>query len=100
MPVVAHRWGGYSEYIRDGMDAFLFDTQEEALDILESLRKDVDLRMRMAAQAGIARVERYYTHPVMFSRYRAVYDQALGVTPPPPMAPPPDDSGLDLLLEG
>ena len=33
-----------------------------------------------AAQAGIARVERYYTHPVMFGRYRAVYDQALAGT--------------------
>ena len=31
-----------------------------------------------AAAAGIARVERYYTHPVMFARYQAVYDQALG----------------------
>ena len=30
-----------------------------------------------AAQAGILRVERYYTHPVMFGRYRAVYDIAL-----------------------
>ena len=30
-----------------------------------------------AAQAGLARVQRYYTHPVMFGRYRAVYDQAL-----------------------
>ncbi len=31
-----------------------------------------------AAQAGITRVERYYTHPVMFARYQAVYDRALG----------------------
>jgi hypothetical protein len=30
-----------------------------------------------AAAAGVARVERYYTHPVMFGRYRSVYDQAL-----------------------
>ncbi len=30
-----------------------------------------------AAEAGILRVERYYTHPVMFGRYRAVYDTAL-----------------------
>lgn len=30
-----------------------------------------------AAQAGILRVERYYTHPVMFGRYQAVYDRAL-----------------------
>lgn len=39
-----------------------------------------------AAQAGIARVERYYTHPVMFARYQAVYDRALGRSgdrPPP-----------------
>ena len=42
-----------------------------------------------AAQAGILRVERYYTHPIMFARYRAVYEQALkgptvtiGYTPP------------------
>ncbi len=30
-----------------------------------------------AAEAGILRVERYYTHPVMFGRYREVYDRAL-----------------------
>lgn len=30
-----------------------------------------------AAQAGITRVERYYTHPVMFGRYQRVYDRAL-----------------------
>ena len=30
-----------------------------------------------AAQAGIIRVERYYTHSVMFGRYRTVYDRAL-----------------------
>lgn len=43
-----------------------------------------------AAQAGIQRVERYYTHPVMFGRYRAVYDKALGPTPGVP----------DVVLEG
>ena len=59
-----------------------------------------EVAWHQAAQAGIARVERYYTHPVMFSRYRAVYDQALGVTPPPAAPPPVDDSGLDLVLEG
>jgi glycosyltransferase involved in cell wall biosynthesis len=31
-----------------------------------------------AAAAGVARVERYYTHPVMFARYQAVFDRALG----------------------
>ena len=31
-----------------------------------------------ASQAGIARVERYYTDSMMFARYRAVYEKALG----------------------
>jgi hypothetical protein len=48
---------------------------------------------------ALPRVERYYTHPVMFARYRAVYDQALGIAPAPP-APPGADDGLDLVLEG
>jgi glycosyltransferase involved in cell wall biosynthesis len=30
-----------------------------------------------AQQAGIARVERYYSDALMFDRYRAVYDEAL-----------------------
>jgi glycosyltransferase involved in cell wall biosynthesis len=34
-----------------------------------------------AAAAGIARVERYYTHEVMFGRYRKVYEAALGPLP-------------------
>ncbi len=34
-------------------------------------------RWQAASQAGIARVERYYTQPMMFERYRAVYDDAL-----------------------
>lgn len=32
---------------------------------------------RAAQQAGIARVERYYSDALMFDRYRAVYDEAL-----------------------
>jgi glycosyltransferase involved in cell wall biosynthesis len=31
-----------------------------------------------ASQAAIARVERYYTDTMMFDRYRAVYQKALG----------------------
>ncbi|MDY0328965.1 MAG: GT4 family glycosyltransferase PelF [Thiomonas sp.] len=37
---------------------------------------DTDL-WRAASAAGIARVERYYTQPMMFDNYRAVYDDAL-----------------------
>ncbi|MGC8703054.1 MAG: GT4 family glycosyltransferase PelF [Thiomonas sp.] len=35
------------------------------------------VRWQAASQAGIARVERYYTQPIMFDKYRAVYDDAL-----------------------
>ena len=75
LPVVAHRWGGYSEYIRDGVNAFLFDTQDEALDILESLRKDMGLRKRMGSQARKA-VEALYSP-------EAVRDRALHYLRPP-----------------
>ena len=34
-------------------------------------------RYAQAQSAGIARVERYYTQPIMFAKYRAVYDDAL-----------------------
>ena len=47
-----------------------------------------------AAQAGIARVERYYTHPVMFARYQAVYDRALGTAAAVPNTAP-DTAGID-----
>jgi hypothetical protein len=32
---------------------------------------------RSAQAAGIARVERYYTQPLMFDKYRLVYEDAL-----------------------
>lgn len=34
-------------------------------------------RYRRAQHAGIARVERYYTQPLMFGKYRAIYEDAL-----------------------
>jgi glycosyltransferase involved in cell wall biosynthesis len=34
-------------------------------------------RWHAASAAAIARVERYYTQPIMFDKYRAVYDDAL-----------------------
>ncbi|MDE2128180.1 MAG: GT4 family glycosyltransferase PelF [Betaproteobacteria bacterium] len=40
-----------------------------------------------AQAAGIARVERYYTQPIMFAKYRAVYEDALArsrLAEPPP----------------
>ena len=38
LPVVCHRAGGYAEVIRDGENGFLFDTNEEASEIISKLR--------------------------------------------------------------
>lgn len=38
-------------------------------------------RWHAAQAAGIARVERYYTHGMMFGKYRALYEKALQATP-------------------
>jgi len=39
-------------------------------------------RWQAASGAGIARVERYYTQALMFDRYRALYEQAIGAAAP------------------
>jgi glycosyltransferase involved in cell wall biosynthesis len=36
-----------------------------------------DAKWQAAAQAGVERVNRFYTHPLMFGRYREVYRRAL-----------------------
>ena len=44
LPVVCHDRGGYVEWIEHGRNGFLFDTQEEALQILLRLKEDRALR--------------------------------------------------------
>ena len=51
LPVVCERRGGYTEFIEDGVDGFLFDTSAEALVILRRLRNDPALRVRVGAAA-------------------------------------------------
>lgn len=51
LPVVCHRRGGYSEYIKDRVDGFLFDTDAEAVDILRTLKADHALRRRVGQAA-------------------------------------------------
>lgn len=51
LPVVCGRGGGYEEYISHGENGFLFDTEDEALQIVEKLRNDWDLRTRIGRQA-------------------------------------------------
>jgi glycosyltransferase involved in cell wall biosynthesis len=44
LPVVCHNSGGYAEIIDHGRNGFLFDTQEEALEILLRLKENRVLR--------------------------------------------------------
>jgi len=44
LPVVCHNRGGYVDIIDHGRNGFLFDTQQEALDILLRLKENQELR--------------------------------------------------------
>ncbi len=52
LPVVAHVSGGYTDWIRNGENGFVFREQEEAWEILTTLkaRPDICKRMRRAAR--------------------------------------------------
>jgi glycosyltransferase involved in cell wall biosynthesis len=56
LPVVAHKRGGYVEIIDHGRNGFLFDTQQEALEVLLHLKRDPALRQSVgrAARATVA----------------------------------------------
>src|SRR5215213_6457042 len=51
LAVVCHKRGGYTEWIEDGHNGFLFDTQQEALKILLMLKEDPQLRERVGKEA-------------------------------------------------
>lgn len=51
LPVVCHRRGGHAEIIGEGENGLLFDTQEEAFDLLMALRESTSLRKRLGAAA-------------------------------------------------
>jgi glycosyltransferase involved in cell wall biosynthesis len=51
LPVVCHNRGGYAEIIEHGRNGFLFDTQQEALEILLGLKEDRALRGRVGKAA-------------------------------------------------
>ncbi|MEQ1681696.1 MAG: glycosyltransferase family 4 protein [Nitrospira sp.] len=51
LPVVCHRRGGYSEYIENRVDGFLFDTDAESVEILLTLKADPALRKRVGQAA-------------------------------------------------
>ena len=43
IPVVAHRNGGYAEFIKHGVNGFLFETKDEAQKSIKKLNKDINL---------------------------------------------------------
>jgi len=51
LPVVCHESGGYAEVIEHGRNGFLFESQQEALEILLGLREDPALRERVGREA-------------------------------------------------
>jgi glycosyltransferase involved in cell wall biosynthesis len=51
LAVVCHNRGGYVEWIDDGRNGFLFESQQEALEILLGLKEDPALRERVGREA-------------------------------------------------
>ncbi len=51
LPVVCHKSGGYAEWIDNGRNGFLFESQQEALRILLGLKEDPALRERVGKEA-------------------------------------------------
>jgi glycosyltransferase involved in cell wall biosynthesis len=51
LPVVCHESGGYAEWIEHGHNGFLFESQQEAMEILLGLKEDPALRERVGKEA-------------------------------------------------
>jgi len=59
LPVVCHRAGGYSRFIENGRNGFLFETDAEALGIMLRLRSDHGLREAVGKAARRTAEELY-----------------------------------------
>jgi glycosyltransferase involved in cell wall biosynthesis len=57
LPVVCHNRGGYAEIIDHGRNGFLFESQQEALEILLRLKEDRALRERVGREARLTAEE-------------------------------------------
>ncbi len=67
LPVVAHVYGGHKDFIEHGVDGFLFETQDEAISILEELRKNPELR-RQVGLAARRKVESMFSESELSKR--------------------------------
>ena len=80
IPVVAHRRGGYAEWIEHGTDGLLFDTREQAAAMLLALKDDPNLRAALG-QAARRKMETTYSAEEMRALV-AFYTAAEAVPPP------------------
>lgn len=69
LPVVAHRRGGHLDWLRCGENGLIFDSQEEAFDLLSELRNDVVKRRRIG-EAARKSVEELYGAKALDGRRR------------------------------
>lgn len=76
LPVVCHRHGGYADSIRHGENGFLFDTTDEARDIVRTLIVEPALRARIGANARRT-VEALYSHSALAHRAQFYLDHAM-----------------------
>ncbi len=87
LPVVAHREGGYRDWLRHGENGFLFDTEPEALACIEALRRDPALRARIGEAARRTAIDIFSTRAEReLVRFYLGRDDALplmGTEPPP-----------------
>ncbi len=51
IPVVAESRHGYVDYLQNGCGGFLYDTEEQAFELIESLRNDADLWAKQSGRA-------------------------------------------------
>lgn len=51
LPVVAHKNGGYAEWIVHGKNGFLFETEEEAFNIILFLKNNPNVRQKIGSAA-------------------------------------------------
>lgn len=59
LPVVCHNRGGYTDFIVNGENGYLFDTDEEAYNLIMKLKSDVSLRERIGVAARKTMQELY-----------------------------------------
>jgi glycosyltransferase involved in cell wall biosynthesis len=76
LPVVCHRRGGYTDTIRHGENGFLFDTTEEARQIIRELLLQPALRAQIGANARRT-VEALYSRGALAHRSQFYHGHAM-----------------------